>query len=247
MLAERGPTQPCVVREGILTPYRPHDLQFDEFAWQLVQALYTGTPYPPARSSADQLAFQRLFELSELALQQLRRWPDLKDRSAAGEILRQVDTMLIEVARLNPSVDPAVQWFQTQRLRIPPGNADETLSRTTSAFEEFFWVASVYRRFGNVKDVAAQALALCKECAPEMREYNMSGIGASFQNLVSVFQELARHSTKVASQGWSSVLDEMNSSLEKRDYIQLADFLEWKMIPALNSQLNETETLIPDL
>ena len=108
-------------------------------------------------------------------------------------------------------------------------------------------MTSVYRQFGDKQQVTAKALSLCKECAPEMREYNMSGIGASFQSLVTVIQELSRHSTKVAAQSWSSVLDEMNSSLEKRDYIQLADFLEWKMIPALNSQLNETETLNPDL
>jgi hypothetical protein len=31
----------------------------------------------------------------------------------------------------------------------------------------------------------------------------------------------------------------MNATLERRDYIQLADFLEWKMIPALDSQLED--------
>ena len=155
--------------------------------------------------------------------------------------------MLIEVAGLNSNVNPAVQWFETQRLRIPPGSEAETLARTVTAFQELYWVSSVYREFGDVAQVTARALALCKECAPEIREYNMNGVSTSFQNLVSTFHELARHSTKVAAGGWSSVLDEMNSSLEKRDYIQLADFLEWKMIPALNSQLNETETLGPSL
>lgn len=248
VLASGGaPPSACVLREALLSPYRLHELQFENFSWELIQALYTGTPYPRATVHNDRIAFQRLFELSELALQQIERWPRMSERTLAAKILAQVDEMLKEVARLNPNVDPAVQWFETQRLRIPPGTADETLARTKTAFQELFWVASVYRRFGTLSEVAQKAIQLCRECAPSLREYDMSAIATPFQNLLSTFHELARHSTKVASRGWPSVLDEINLTLERRDYVQLADFLEWEMVPALSSHLNQTETLNPHL
>jgi len=229
------PTDPCAHKTDPLSPYVLCGLSFDNFRWNLIQALYTGTPYPTLNEKPNRLAMDRLFELSELALQQLARWPELKDRSTSAKILAQVDEMFTEVARLNPNSEPVVQWFETQRLRIPPGTDAETLERTTKAFQDLYTVTSVYHKNADIKEVAAQAISLCREVAPEMREYNMQGVSDSFQNLVSALQELARHSTKVADISWSSVLDEMNQSLASRDYIQLADFLEWKMIPALIS------------
>lgn len=244
---EREPPSACVIREALLTPYRLHELKFANFSWELIQALYTGTPYPLATVHNDRIALQRLFELSELALQQIERWPQISQRTTAAKILAQVDEMLKQVANLNPNVDPVVQWFETQRLRIPPGTADETLARTKTAFQELFWVASVYRQFGTLSEVAQQGIELCRECTPHLREYDMNAIATPFQNLISTFHELARHSTKVALRSWPSVLDEINFTLERRDYVQLADFFEWEMIPALSSHLIQTETLNPDL
>jgi heptosyltransferase III len=235
MAAGFEPTEACAWRPDPLSPYVLCGLSFDNFRWNLIQALYTGTDYPTLTEKCNRLAMDRLFELSELALQQLVRWNELKDRTTAGKILAQIDEMFTDVAELNPNAEPVVQWFETQRLRIPPGPDTETLERTTKAFQDLYWVVSVYHKNADVKEVAAQAISLCRQVAPEFRDYNMQGVSDSFQNLVSALQELARHSTKVADISWSSVLDEMNRSLAARDYIQLADFLEWKMIPALIS------------
>jgi heptosyltransferase-3 len=237
MLRGEMPIEPVALREQILQPFTLHGLAFPEFRWELIQALYTGSTYPAVTAREDRLAFQRLFELSELALQQLARWNHPPERQSAARILAQVDQMLGDVARLNANVEPVIQWFETQRLRIPPGSPEDTLARTVTAFQDLFWVVSVYRENCGVKETAQKAIALCQECAPEIREHNMHAVSDSFQSLVSALQELARHSTKVADASWSSVLDEMNTSLANRDFVALADFLEWKMIPALNAAM----------
>jgi ADP-heptose:LPS heptosyltransferase len=247
MLHGLPPTGPCVVRDNLAGPYRLHDLNFDDFAWQLIEALYTGTAFPECIDTQDLLAFQRLFEIAELALRQLDLWSEPKTRAAAAQILAQVDTMLPEVARIAPRVAPVVHWFETERLRIPPGTADETLQRTRRIFADLHLVSAVYRRFLDPRVEIDRALALCREIAPELREYNPMRVQSALQSLVPLLHELSRHSTKVADESWSSVLREFDDGITRRDFIAVADLLEWKLMPALSALLTERETLSQDV
>jgi len=241
------PSGPCFIRPGLFEFYQAHDLPDDRFSWEIVLALYTDAVYPKATLRADKLALQRLFELAELALQQLARWTDPKAFSTAVKILAQVDEMLVEVSRLSPRVDPIIQWFQTERLRIPPESDQSTLERTTKCFRELYIVTSLYREPDESEvTLRDRAIKMCTICAPSLREYEFASINDSFQTLVSTLHDLARHSTKVADQPWSYVLAELNTSLENRDFIQLADLLQWKLAPALQQPI-EKETLKQDV
>ena len=230
LLNHRGPLGPCYVRtENGYDGYLQNPK--DEFAWQLLQALYTGSAYPKAPDLACRLAFQRLFELAELALIQLARWKvDDHESSTASQILGSIDQLLQELPRLNRDVAPVVQWFQTQRLRLPPASGDETLRATRKLFEELLWIAAVYHQ--PQTDPRA-AIALCSQLTPALREYEFSAVEAEFQRLIASLQDLARHSTNVGERPWSSVLKGMNEALRRRDYIELADQLEYELKPQL--------------
>ena len=130
LLKGSPPTAQCAERTGLLEPYVLHGLRYEDHAWRLINALYSGAPYPAFESRADLLAIRRLAELAELALAQLDRWDDTRPSNLAVSILEQVDQLIPEVGRLNPQVDPLVQWFQTERLRIPPGAVEAILDRT---------------------------------------------------------------------------------------------------------------------
>ncbi len=247
MLKGEGPAGPCAVRESLSSGYLPQQMQFDDFSWRLIEALYTGSEYPKAGRREDALAFQRLFELSELALHQLDRWDSGKTRSTAAQVLAQIDQLLPEITRLNPRIEPAIQWFETERIRIPPGEAQATLARTRAAFENLRWVAAVYREYQEPEQEYRRAAALCAEIVPELREYQFARVQSAVQSLISVLQELARHSTKVGGASWSSVLSDLDTCLSSRDFIAFADFLEWKLAPALRSELTRRETLPPDV
>lgn len=233
MLNGTPPPTPCAVREKRETPYTLHGIGFDSFAWRLIEALYTGAPFPPAECEEDRLAFQRLFELTELALQQIGNWNG-PGRETAAKILEQVDTMLEEVGRINPRVAPAVRWFQTQRLRIPPGTEPEILERTQTAFQELYWVCAVYHSGQVTSEDVAIAVRLSRQCAAEAYECNFGAAESAYQELLSTIHTLSRDSTKVAPQGWSSVLGELQSALERRDFIQLGDLLQ-HTVPSLIS------------
>lgn len=226
-----NPTSPCFVRNS-QGNFETHGLKTEQdFSWSLIEALYTGTPYPQSPNFSTTLAFQRLFELSELAITQLHKI-DISNVEAnpASQILANIDELLEEIPRLNAEVIPLTQWFQTQRLRLKPGPLSETLQATLKLFEELLWITAVYHQPQTHPQVA---IALCAEIAPHLREYEFTKVEPDFQRLMAALQDLARHQTKVGDRPWSLVLEQMNLALDRRDYIELADQLEFELKPQL--------------
>jgi hypothetical protein len=235
MLNGEKPQGPCVMRESQIGDYKTHEIQFDDLPWNLIQALYTNSSYPDTDSQTTLLAFQRLFEVAELALQQLAQWENPKAKKTSVLILKNVDQMLVELAKLNREVSPLIDWFQTERLRIPPGDEASTLERTAKLFSDLHIVASVYRQYGGPQDESLKAVQLCRKCAPELREYRLNIVQEDFQRLIGTLHELSRHSTTVGEGEWHSVLSGLNEALERRDFIEVADQLEYVLVPALSS------------
>jgi hypothetical protein len=211
----------------------------ENFFWNLLQALYTQADYPQLPSEASPLGFHRLFDIAELALAQMSR-PELDAQAYA--ILSSVDDMLNQLPQMNPWVGPVVAWFQTERLRIGPASAQVVLDRTRNLFEQLALVASVYHRPTSVTDLCARVVHLARLCAPALREFKGSEAGAIFQEMLSMLQELSRHTTKVAGSDWSSVLKRLTQSLENGDLLELADTLEGDLPEWIKSIQSERET-----
>jgi len=244
MLDGKASLRAFASRDQIGGEFILHQPLGDERDWGLVLALYTGAEYPAFEERGDLLAMQRLYELAELALTQLKQWNvSTASQAEAAHVLAEADRMITEVARLSPAVVPLVEWFETERLRLPPTDPDQTLVATRKLFEDLRLITSVYYRSRDVETVRRHVLNLSLDCAHELREYSFAPIEDRFQDLVSSVHELARHSTKIGERAWSTVLEELNLHLSKRDYIALADSLEWDLVPALHASLNECETL----
>ena len=234
MLNGEAPTGPCAMKSSALGAYELYDLMINSFSWQLIEALYTQTSYPEAETEADLLAFQRLFEVSELALEQVESFKIPERRKTSSLILANVDQMITEIGRLNPRLDPLIQWFETERLRIPPGKAEHTLEAMRRLFSDLQTIASVYRRYADPGTESKRAIELARRCLPAIREFRMASVQDDFQSLLSSLQELSRHSTKVGEQQWAEMLGGLNEALGRRDFIEVADQLEYVLIPALS-------------
>ncbi len=234
MLNGEAPLGPCAIRLSALRPYELHDLNFNNFSWQLIEALYTQSSYPEAETQSDLLAFQRLFEVSELALEQVESFKIPERRKTSSLILANVDQMIAEIGRLNPRVNPLIQWFETERLRIPPGKAEDTLEAMRRLFSDLQTISSVYRRYDEPGTESKRAIELARRCLPAIRDFRMASVQDDFQSLLSTLQELSRHSTKVGEQQWAEMLGGLNEALGRRDFIEVADQLEYVLIPALS-------------
>jgi heptosyltransferase III len=230
----RYATGPCIRRLARVGSFAPHDLSFDDFPWQLIEALYTNKPFPETSTQEDLIAIQRLFELSELALSQLKQWKEKGPTPTGTQILAQTDLLIREVGRMNPRIEPIVQWFETERLRIPSVTKDEVMERTIKIFSDLHLISSVYRRYAQPEKENQRVVALCKKLTPALREYDFVSVNEQFNDLISTLHELSRHSTKVGDSGWSELLTQLNGALERRDYVEVADQLEYVLVPALS-------------
>lgn len=234
MIRGEEPVWAEVVRPSCLEPFQAIRAT-ESLSWKLTEAIYTNCDYPALTSQRDLLSMQRLNELADLALRQFESFRNKPSNTMALNILAEVDGMISKVARVNPVVRPLVEWFETERLRIPPGTIEQTLERSEQVFQNLLLVTSVYYSNQNVHELVKNALDQSEECIHPLREYEFSGIESRFQNLVSNLHSLARHSPKVGESTWSSVLSGMTQALEARDYIKVADILQWDLVPTLRS------------
>jgi hypothetical protein len=227
VLEHRPPTGPCAVRASRAEPYQLHDMPDDAFAWHLIEALYAGAPYPETTSSLDFAAFKRLHEVAEVALDQLARWHG-PERAAAAQQMSLVDDLLPAIARMNPRVEPLVQWFQTERLRLGPGAADDILTATTKLFRDLAVIAAVYVEPVDRAADLRRAVALGLEIAPRLREYDFASVETSFNELIATLERCG-DPTKVGDEGFSTWVRELGDALAARDFIELADRLEHEL------------------
>jgi hypothetical protein len=223
-MLDRTASKAFASREELLGGYRLSAAGQD-FFWPLLQALYTAADYPKLPDGVSPLGFHRLFDIAELAVAQLQRMNlDQRDSSAVA-ILRSIDDMLVQLPQLDRHVAPVVSWFQTERLRMGPAPAAEVLARTRQLFEQLGWIAAVYHRPADAAGLSARAVELASICAPAFREFKAAEVHDHFQELLTVLQQLSRHTTKVGGEDWSSVLKRLTYALEKGDWIELADTL----------------------
>lgn len=222
---------------GFQVPVEMAAREPDRFCWHLIQALYTATDYPELSSGDSVLAFHRLFDLAELAMSQFEQWARTGPSSAIRTILESVDEMLAQMPAMDDRVAPVIRWFETERLRMGPADAETTLKRTRSLFEQLLWVAAVYHRRAEGNRMLERAADLISVCVPQLREYDLGPVQDSFQELMTIAQAAASLSpTKVDFQNpWPEVLNRLGSALERRDFIEAADILEGDWTEVLNS------------
>src|SRR5690606_5851826 len=96
-------------------------------AWELVRGIYMGGELPFGDRAVAVHAMKRLSELAALALEQIRDFADASKRHAAIGTFNDVENLMSQVGRLVPEVRPLIQWYETEKLRIPPGPAESVL------------------------------------------------------------------------------------------------------------------------
>lgn len=211
------------------------ELWSNDFKWKLIQALYTAADFPELPEESSALAFHRIFDAAELALSQIDQWRQSGPSSTINAILESVDQMLQQLPAMDGNVQPVIDWFQTQRLRLPPADELSTLKSMRALFEQLLWIAAVYHRRSEGHRMLERAAELAKVCAPKLREYEFNTVQDSFQELISIAQVAASSPTKVGDNPWPEVLTRLQMALERRDFIEAADILESDWTEVLQS------------
>jgi heptosyltransferase-3 len=148
----RGETpQHLIQRSAGLESYQvPEDDQTQLFTWNLVQAMYLSGNFPIADDLKFCQAIEKLYEVNELARQNIHQIPD-KGLEVMGPLLNRADEVIAAVARVVPSVGPIIKWYQTEKVRIPVGTEEVVAQRTLEIHEKLQRILSVYMLEDSIK------------------------------------------------------------------------------------------------
>ncbi len=101
-----------------------------DFLWQLISAIYLGTPVPRADDSRIQSALQQWIEIRQIEYHQLSALRDNRgDAKQIGSILDRIDQLTQLLIEAEPRLAPIYRWWTTERIRFGPAPRVELLEK----------------------------------------------------------------------------------------------------------------------
>lgn len=142
ILKGESPKQ-LISRAAGLASYQLPKENGDLFVWNLIQALYLGEDFPMVDDMRFVQAVAQLNDVNNLSREHISQIPD-KGLEVMGPLLERGDEVIDAVGKMVPAVMPLVRWYQTEKLRIPPGEPEMIRQRTLEVHEKLQRILSVY-------------------------------------------------------------------------------------------------------
>jgi len=136
--------------DGLVSYRLPQEDPRELFTWNLIQALYLSGDFPIVDDLKFCQAIEKIYEVNKLAQEQIRTIPD-KGLETMGPLLERSDEVMGAVARMVPTVGPLVKWYQTEKIRIPPGTQESVIQQSLEIHEKLERVLSVYMLEDSIK------------------------------------------------------------------------------------------------
>lgn len=128
--------------EAIVGPFK----EKDNFQWELTKALYFESSFPVIDIMSRYKAMAKIQELAGLGMEQVAAIRKKQNSEVAANILNYIDDLMESIAKIEKSVSPVVRWFNTEKLRIGPGEMDAIINQTEILFETLQRICSHYVR-----------------------------------------------------------------------------------------------------
>lgn len=113
--------------------------------WELVQAIYQGTPFPEISDSLFAEGVARLSEINLLILDQLKFVEGGGALDKVAGIIDRGEDVIQAILRLVPSVGTLIRWYQTEKIRIGPGDRAQVLAKTIHIHDLLQKVLDIYQ------------------------------------------------------------------------------------------------------
>ncbi|WP_413290068.1 glycosyltransferase family 9 protein [Bdellovibrio sp. HCB337] len=150
VLQGKAPAELIQRSSGLESYQVPQEDPQELFTWNLVQALYLSGNFPVTDNLQFCQAISKIYEVNDLARQNIRQIPD-KGLEVMAPLLDRADEVIAAVARVMPSVAPIVKWYQTEKARIPAGSQEEVAQWTLEVHEKLQRILSVYMLEDSIK------------------------------------------------------------------------------------------------
>jgi len=101
-----------------------------DFDWFFARALYMGEDFPTCEDPNFASALKQMRDINSLMVQQIQVVEKTGDVSRAAPFIERGEEIIETIAKLVPALQILVRWYQTEKIRIPPGEMMQVLHRT---------------------------------------------------------------------------------------------------------------------
>ena len=116
-----------------MLPYRAEEDY--SFGWEMAQSIYMSRDLPYVSDVVLKQALLRLVEANQLAIEQVSYLQKDSTNKVAVSSFEQCDLIFATIEKLCPEVGVLVRWIRAEKLRIPPGNCSDVLTKFASVHE----------------------------------------------------------------------------------------------------------------
>jgi ADP-heptose:LPS heptosyltransferase len=121
-----------------------------DFEWFMARALYLGDDFPALDSKDFTEALKHLAESNSIMLDQMAVVERTGDVSRAAPFIDRGEEIIETIGKLVPQTQTLIRWYQTEKIRIAPGEMKSVLARTMEIHRLFQKVLDLYN--GSYKE-----------------------------------------------------------------------------------------------
>jgi ADP-heptose:LPS heptosyltransferase len=218
-------------KSGVL----PRTEEVSDQQWKLIQTLYMGEK-PPTK-----IPRMTAVHLSELAgvLPQVFEASKQPTLPAHRQILETFDRFLSVLEGTDPFLAIFVRWFNTERVRIRPGNLEQVTADTLHALHQFHLILTDWVRvLGEKLEILEASNEPLQGALDELiRNFRFMNVATAVEGLEQLLPDLlSRPSTEVQGLSLKQVTQDLEQALNGADYSRIADILEYQLKPHFQNQ-----------
>ncbi len=155
-----------------------------------------------------------------------------RDHGIVGFVLDDVDSLDIMVEhqdRLVPNTIRKIELFTKDSLSITRDGFAKVATLIENIKAEINLAADLYRE-GKIQDASGKIVKIMEAIKPMVNFVNSVGMSFNLNFDEILFNFATKTSLRAKVESFLSTLGEVVSAQEKKDYVEMADFLEYQLI-----------------
>ncbi len=114
------------------------------FEWDLIKAIYLSDELPPIPNKDVALAFMKLKDANDVALEQLDKMLDQGQTPLLCEIYDRTTEIINSVGKIVPEMVPLIRWLETEKIKMGPAPKKELILLSIEIHKSFASIVDTY-------------------------------------------------------------------------------------------------------
>lgn len=140
--------RPIPIRFAKVVPHTPSyyllEPKDQDFEWKFIQAIYMNEPFPETDNSLLRDGFSKLADINQLMIDQMVAMQGGVAAEKVAAIIDSGEEIIQTIGKLVPTLSILVRWYQTEKVRLAPGDTKDLIEKTLQIHRTLQRVCDLY-------------------------------------------------------------------------------------------------------